>query len=500
MLNIPELPHPPHKLYRINPTESHLYTLTLNGQPCPVRKCFVSAHPFNRVWPGKQRDFSQAEEAAFAFFSTDGAVEAEVEVAEDFTGEAVIRPLSAGIKVARNGRKLKFTLPGPGQFVLETGSDHNVLQIFADPVWKTTDAEKKNATYSFGPGIHFPGRIVLKSGDSVYIDPGALVYGEIFGLNVENVRIFGGGILDGSTEERVFGECYEPYPVSTFKFYRSKNIRVEGVTILNSACWTMNFFCCSDIEIDRVKITGQWRYNTDGIDLCSVQRAKITNSYVRSFDDTIVLKALDFYRFQDGMWETGRNEEDIEVRSCVLWCDWGRTCEVGIETGAKEYRNIIFEDCDLIHNSHVAIDIQNGCGADIHDVIFRDLRVEYQAHREASVYQESDDMVYDPNPKYCVPTLIWSDNNEFSLKAFDPEYDVINHGPGCTHDILYENIQVFAEDGLPGKLPVHICCTVPGTPFFNHTIRNLTVNGRKVTSFDEFAYETNDDVRNTVLE
>ena len=44
------------------------YTVTVNGTECTVCACDVSAMPFNRFWPGYQRNKNQTEKAAFINF------------------------------------------------------------------------------------------------------------------------------------------------------------------------------------------------------------------------------------------------------------------------------------------------------------------------------------------------------------------------------------------------------------------------------------------------
>ena len=70
--------------------------------------------------------------------------------------------------------------------------------------------------------------------------------------------------------------------------------------------------------------------------------------------------------------------EDIRVENTICWCGWGRTLEIGLETVAPAYRRISFLNCDLIPNSAVALDIQAGDFAEISDVTFENVRVEYQ--------------------------------------------------------------------------------------------------------------------------
>ena len=455
------------------------YSVTVDGAPCQIRLCRESALPFNRCWPGYQRQIEQTELAGFVSFSSDHAARICVENKKPTgTAPVVVRPLSKKVSPSVDGGKIEFTLTEPGQYVLENGSSHSPLYIFFEQPRHDNGAQAK---WHFGPGVHFPGTIILSSGDSVYIDPDAIVFGSIYGIDVHGARIFGGGTLHGGLISRVFQSFSENYQNSTIKFYNSTDIRLEDIIVQDAPGWVVSFWNCSNIAIDRVKIVGQWRYNTDGIDICNCDNVKITNSFVRSFDDGIVLKGMDHIGYRTVKWRKNHSMTDIEVRGCVMWCGWGRTLEVGIETGADEYKNILFENCDLIHNSAVCLDIQNGLYADIHDVVFRDIRIEYQADTLTELYQESDDMQYDLFGKVGMPTLIFADNHRYLPPPF-----VF----GSIHDILYENIFVTVEPGVAEKLKVRVANISDDATVADFTIRNLTINGRHVCGPDDVFYET----------
>ena len=94
---------------------------------------------------------------------------------------------------------LELTLPGPGFYTLEINGFHNCLHIFADG--HETHAYAKDAeraTYRFEHGVFDAGLITLRSGESLYIGEDAVVYGSVVAEDAENVRIFGGGVLDNS--------------------------------------------------------------------------------------------------------------------------------------------------------------------------------------------------------------------------------------------------------------------------------------------------------------
>jgi polygalacturonase len=185
--------------------------------------------------------------------------------------------------------------------------------------------------------------------------------------------------------------------------------------------------------MENVKITGQWRYNTDGIDLVSCKNAEIRNCFVRAFDDVIVLKG---YSQFEGY--TIHTVENILVEDCVLWCDWGRNLEIGAETSAPEYKNITFRNCDCIHLMHIALDIQVCDYAHIHDVVFEDIRVEYTKYDEECTYQETDDMEF--VSKHGIPWLMYAGFSPISY-CF-----CIERAKGLITDITFRNIQVFTDN------------------------------------------------------
>lgn len=451
-----------------HPLLSKDYEVKINGEDCEVRECRVSAMPYNRVFTGYQRPKNQTELASYITFSADEAATFEIKAKKQFTN-AYIKPYSKNVKVDVNDGIIRFTLTQFGQYVLELDDEHLALHIFYNEA--KAYPEKENATYYFGPGLHFPKRIELKDNDLIYVDEDAIVYASIEGRNAKNVRIFGGGVLDGGAEDRVVEHCYEPYTTGTIRLYNCENISIEDVVLKDSATWVLSMFDCDTINIDGIKIVGHWRYNTDGIDVCNTSNVTIKNSFVRAFDDVITIKGL--YNYQKPI-------ENIVIDNCVLWCGWGRNAEIGVETSAIEYKNITFKNCDLVHSSHVVLSLHNGCEANIHDITYENINVEYNATEMFPVYHHIEEEPYPGVGKPFVPTFIYASNyDHFSL--FDGETPSI----GNIHDILYKNIHVTIPEGVE-KPDVVFASREYGPTFQNFTIDGLYVNGEKQTNFDKF--------------
>lgn len=344
---------------------SDLYQVHVNGQPVFVYPARVSAQPVNQVWPGYQRPHNQTEMAAFASFDMKGRVFVEVTADRDIES-AVIRPRAYWIEPTIEERTVAFELSRPCHIVVEINGHHHALHLFANPPEEVVPAHNERRTMYFGPGVHRAGKIRLRDGWTVYIAGGAVVYGVIQARGAEDIRVLGRGILDTSTFRRE-----ETGPPITLKACR--NVQLDGIILRDPHTWSVALADCSHARLSNLKLVGLWRYNADGIDLINSRNVRIEDCFIRAFDDNIALKGIEAWqRHRTG----GAALENIEVRRCVLWNDWGRALEIGAETQAEAIRNVVFQDVDIIHFVHRAMDIQNGDRATVEHVLFEDIRVE----------------------------------------------------------------------------------------------------------------------------
>jgi hypothetical protein len=402
------------------------YELRVNGQPVPVYACRVSAVPFNQVWPGYQRPLDQTELAGFAHWAMSGPVSVEITAKQSFTN-VLVRPGARGIRPAVNGRTITFALSKAGQVTVELDGLHHALHLFADPPETGVPTPDAVGVRYFGPGVHHPGKIQLKSGETLYLAGGAVVYTAVEARGATGVRIVGRGIIDTSEYARGQGG-------GCIRLTDCSDVKVEGVILRDPDVWCLSAFGCRNVEIDNVKLVGLWRYNADGIDICNSQDMVIRNSFVRSFDDAIVLKGLN--------WGGGgfheRPVRNVRVQNLVLWCDWGRALEIGAETSAPEIADVRFQDCDIIRTTHIALDIQCGDRALVHDIRYENIRVETDTVSPAPRMQGNADERYVPDRQVqYVPDLlvIVIRENAYSKDA----------ERGNVRDVTYADVSVTGE-------------------------------------------------------
>jgi polygalacturonase len=167
-------------------------------------------------------------------------------------------------------------------------------------------------------------------------DPGgwrALIYAN----EVSDIAITGSGTIDGN------GAQQKPDPNSKFKsdldgrprnilFISCKEIRVEGIRMLNSGIWNQHYLNCEDVIVDKINVYNHSNRNNDGIDIDGCRRFVLSNSIFDTDDDGIVLKS------------TGpAGCEDIVITNCVVssFCN-------AIKTGTEStggFKNISISNC-----------------------------------------------------------------------------------------------------------------------------------------------------------
>ena len=402
------------------------YELQVGGRPVPVYSCRVSAVPLNQVWPGYQRPLDQTELAGFANWEMDAPVTVSVLPRRSFTN-AVVRPSARGIRPVVDGGRVTFTLSKPGQVTLELDGFHRALHLFANPPSVDVPAKDAKGVRYFGPGVHRPGKIQLHSGETLYVAGGAVVYTAIDVRSASGARILGRGIIDTSAYDRDQGG-------GCIRLTDCSDARIEGVILRDPDVWCLSAFGCKNLLIDNVKLVGLWRYNADGIDVCNSEDVLIRDSFVRAFDDAIVLKGLNWGKggFQD------RPVRNVRARGLVLWCDWGRALEIGAETSAPEIADVRFEDCDIVRTTHIAMDIQCGDRALVRDIRYENIRLEIDGVCPSPRMQASRGERYTENPRDdYIPNLltIVIGKNPYSQ---DTER-------GRVRDVVFSNVSVLGD-------------------------------------------------------
>ena len=327
------------------------YTVEKNGEELKTYSCKIFPKPYNSPGAMEYVMFSSKERAEII-------VKSEIEV-----NDVVIRPKSAGTSWSLKDGKIYILIDKPSILSVEiNGGCENNLMIFAhDREYKMPDSAENLITLARGE--KYDGTLsVCEDNTVIYLEEGAVLTGNIRAEGCENLKIFGLGRV-----------CMEKYTYEMRKdFARSidiigcRNVVIDGIIIDDSNDWSMRINGCEDVDIKNVKIFG-CRGNSDGIDVCGSRNVTVSDIFTRVWDDSFVVKALG----------TG-NAENIVFKNSVLWNDFARPIEVGVELRADSVRNIRFENIDIIHSStgYPVMGIHHGDHARVEDIVFKNIHIE----------------------------------------------------------------------------------------------------------------------------
>lgn len=292
--------------------------------------------------------------------------------------ECTIRPLSENVKykIDSNRRTITFEITNPGEYTVELRSGRT-LHLFVEDIPKASEYDT-SAKYYFSPGVHNSkndsrissnGIIRLYSNEHVYLAPGAIVEATFEAYNQNNITISGLGYIDGSafTRNASTGEAKIPLVFSS-----CTNITFKDFSVIDPAGWCFNMYFSSYITIDNCKIISS-RSNGDGISLQSCSHANVTNCFIRTWDDSLVVKNYT----KNGNSSIEGKTEDIHFSDCIIWTDLAQSMEIGYETVGEVMDDITFKNITVLHNYHKAvISIHNANNANITNVLFDSITIE----------------------------------------------------------------------------------------------------------------------------
>ena len=305
------------------------YEVMVDGRAVDVYTARVLDPPF----AGKDWDFGGPY--SFASFDMDESVTVRI-TSKRSLRNTVVRPESFGLQpMLEDEHALVLQLDQPRKVSIEPDGKRGPLLLFANPLEKDAPKATTPGVVYFGPGMHKPGLVTASNNQTVYLAGGAVVKGAIVARGT-NIHIRGHGILDGSDYEWRKGP--HQFTVGIY----GTNIMVSDITVRGSSHWTIVPRGSRHVTIRNVKLCGSRVQNDDGINPCNSQDVLITDCFIRSDDDCVALKGIDFK-------SPNSNVERIVVENSVLWCDRARIFLLGHESRAEFMRDITLRNLDIIH-------------------------------------------------------------------------------------------------------------------------------------------------------
>lgn len=402
------------------------YQVSVEGQQVDV----YTARTLDPPFADKQWDFGGPY--AFANFDMSGRVVVRI-VSKRSLRDVVIRPQSKGIQpILEDDHTITLTLDRPHKLSIEPEGKKGPLLLFANPLETDVPEPDDPGVVFFGPGLHKPEKITLQSDQTLYLAGGSVVKAEVLAEGT-NIRIRGRGVLDGSDWE------WRKGPIGNLIAIRnSQHVEVTGITLRGSSHWTIVPRNSQRVTIRNVKLCNSRVQNDDGINPCNSQNVLITDCFIRSDDDCVALKGLDFSA-------ENSNVEGIIVENSTLWCDRARIFLLGHESRAEFMRNVTIRNLDIIHFSMTPFLFEPGEDMHLENVAVEDVRIHGEGQREFIRLRP----VVNQYMRKKVPGFIRSVRfRNVRLQGEQGEYLVQVDGPDAEHnvrDVVFEGVSILGS-------------------------------------------------------
>ncbi|MBU8901534.1 MAG: hypothetical protein KOO69_02225 [Victivallales bacterium] len=201
----------------------------------------------------------------------------------------------------------------------------------------------------------------------------------------ENIAITGSGEINGAgasfydtdipDNQKFYGKPEIARP-RMLMLYECRNVKIEDTSFIDSPCWTMWLIACEEVNIHRVKVLAdQKMINNDGIDIDSCRNVTVSDSFLKTGDDSIIVRAI------QPVLEKPAICERVTITNCVL-----DSCCQGIRVGCPSdniIRNCTFSNL-VIDGIGSGINIDNpkrylkfDCNGlmDLHNIMFSNITI-----------------------------------------------------------------------------------------------------------------------------
>ncbi len=224
-------------------------------------------------------------------------------------------------------------------------------------------AGRCNGQVRIPAGQYLSGSLMLRSGVSLHLEAGASLvasrdmrdyaapapdsyvhhtgsrFAFIHAIGAADVHVLGSGTIDGNLA--LEGGHRGPLPLM---FENCRNLRVEGIRVVDSPGWAVTFWGCRHVAVAGVQILDSF---ADGLNPCCCQDVLIEDVTIDgSGDDPVCLKN-DSHRYEFATRpECGFVSRDITIRRACIRNTTHPAFKIGTGTHGV-FRNIEIADCRL---------------------------------------------------------------------------------------------------------------------------------------------------------
>ncbi|MDE6872073.1 MAG: hypothetical protein K2J62_08160 [Bacteroidales bacterium] len=330
--------------------------------------------------------------------------------------------------------------PGDEAVVEINGSEENSLFIFVNPLeTDRPDPSDPDVVYFKSGSVSSRPDLDLKSGQTLYLEGGAIVKGNIKANGADNISIRGCGIIDS----RGIG-------ARAVQLDNVSGLTIRDITLLNDINWSTFIARSSDIAVDNYKVVAVENPDNptgcenDALDLLGCTDARVSGCFGYCHDDVFCVKSH--------KWAYSGEVRNILFEDCTAWNYLsGNSFVIGAETG-KNISGVVWRNCRSIHSGgrpstlyRSGLGIHHCAGGHISDILFENIFLEdckeygiYIDIRETG-YQIGDGVTWSPGTMDGITLRNINLLQQARYRNVFYGYDASEH---CIRNVKIENLVI----------------------------------------------------------
>lgn len=403
-------------------------------------------------------DHDKPQDASMVYFDFTGTVELRIQKNNGAFAKVSIGPRTGAPQAHVKGDKVYLTLDHPQNIALFFDDDrlHN-LHIFAGaPI----AAPAGPNVIRLGPGLHRPPDggdfFELKSGQTVYLEGGAVLMATFKADGVRDAKILGHGLIlappgkDGNQ----------------FEISKSEHVTIDGPIVVQADAGVGRMLMSKDVRITDLKgiTAGKW---TDGINVYSSERVTLDHLFLRTSDDCVTVYAHRGESYGDA--------RDIRVANSIFWADIAHAMFVGIHGNSispETIERVTFDDIDVVNvdeddpEYEGVMAITAGDSNLIRDITFSNIRVDRIEEAKLFNFHVGFNAKYNTSPGRGIEHVVLRNISYTGEGMPSPSVIFGYDSKRRVRDVLIDNLTIAGRKAVdPASGDLHVGQFVTGVGF-----------------------------------
>jgi hypothetical protein len=296
----------------------------------------------------------------FVSFDLTGPAEIQITAADPHFWDAGvdIEPWRLGLRATHargEPQTIRFRLAGPAKLSISRPGDFlnqaRMLFLFAGSP-PPPPPSGSNVTI-VPPGLYRES-LNPKSGDTIYLAPGAFVFGSLNLWQVDNVKVLGRGtiVYDGPQDANSDQGWMQKPDWHCIGAMQAHNVEIDGLTcIVRSRTWSIQMKDSTGFRFDDLRLIGgnPLNANQDGMDWLGGGDTVVRNAFLRSSDDDLAMEGnWDGYNDAD-MLRPGADVNNVLVENSELSTSISNVVRIAWPQKTFNSSNFTLRDSDILH-------------------------------------------------------------------------------------------------------------------------------------------------------